>query len=127
MRTSSGRSRRTSGSPPVSRTSSTPRAAKIRVSRAISSKLRISSRRNHSSPSAGMQYVQRKLHLSVTEIRTEPICLPQPSTSGSPLRPVAARAPEGAFGLFGDKRAVSHALDDYLPEYDVRKRHETVV
>jgi hypothetical protein len=29
--------------------------------------------------------------------------------------------------LFGNNRPVSHALDDYLPEYDVRKRHETVV
>src|SRR5262249_908175 len=58
---------------------------RILVSLAISSNVRISSRRSHSSPSAGMQYVHRKLHLSVTEIRTEPIRRPQPSTSGSTL------------------------------------------
>ena len=83
MRTSSGRSRRTSGSPPVSRTSETPIAASNRASRAISSKLRISSRRSHSRPSAGMQYVQRKLHLSVTETRTLSIRRPHESLSSS--------------------------------------------
>ena len=42
--TSRGRPRRTVGSPPVRRIFSTPCATKIRASRVISSKLRISSR-----------------------------------------------------------------------------------
>ena len=81
--TSTGTSRRTSGSPPVSRTSSTPIAARIPTSRVISSKESTWSRPSHSRPSAGMQYVQRKLHLSVTDTRTDLISRPQPSTSGS--------------------------------------------
>src|SRR3954471_21261858 len=83
IRTRSGRSRRIRGSPPVSRTSETPIAASRRTSRAVSSNVSTSSRGSHCSPSAGMQYVQRKLHLSVTEMRTLSICRPQLSTSGS--------------------------------------------
>ena len=81
--TSRGRSRRTSGSPPVSRTSPTPMEASSATSRAISSKRRISSRSSQGSPSAGMQYWQRKLQRSVTEMRTSPIRRPWPSRSGS--------------------------------------------
>ena len=67
-----GNSRRTSGSPPVSRTSSIPRRTNSRTSRSISSKLRTPSLGSHSIPSAGMQYWQRKLHRSVTEtLRSE--------------------------------------------------------
>ena len=53
--TSRGKSRRASGSPPVSRTSVIPSAASTPTSRAISSKERIWSRSTHRIPSAGMQ------------------------------------------------------------------------
>ena len=52
------------------------------TSRAISSKVRSSSRSSHGRPSAGMQYWQRKLQRSVTEMRTSPIGRPWPSYSG---------------------------------------------
>src|SRR5215207_5105047 len=80
--TSVGNSRRTSGSPPVSRTSLTPISAITRTTRAISSKLRISSRSSHGRPSAGMQYWQRKLQRSVTDTRRSEMRLPWPSWSG---------------------------------------------
>ena len=51
--TSRGKPRRTSGSPPVSRTAFTPSETNRRTSRSISSKLRISARSIHGSPSAG--------------------------------------------------------------------------
>ena len=79
-----GKSRRTSGSPPVSRTSSIAhRRPSARTSRSISSKLRTSARSSQGSPSAGMQYWQRKLQRSVTETRRSEIRRPWPSTSGS--------------------------------------------
>src|SRR6476661_6683324 len=81
IETSRGNSRRTSGSPPVRRTSSTPRPAKTRTSRSISSKLRISPRSSQGRPPAGMQYWQRKLQRSVTETRRSEIRLPWPSVS----------------------------------------------
>ena len=83
--TSRGKSRRTSGSPPVRRTSSIPIAASRRTRRSISSKLRISERSSHGRPSAGMQYWQRKLQRSVTETRRSEMRRPWPSISGSAL------------------------------------------
>jgi hypothetical protein len=80
MATKRGRSRRTSGSPPVNRTDGTPMT---RTTRAISSNVKIASRSSHGSPSAGMQYWQRKLQRSVTETRRSRICRPCPSRSGS--------------------------------------------
>src|SRR5665811_2571028 len=77
------RSRRTSGSPPVTRTFSTPIEASTPTRRTISSKLRISSRSSQGSPSAGMQYWQRKLQRSVTETRRSDIRRPWPSRRGS--------------------------------------------
>jgi hypothetical protein len=52
----------------VIRIFSTPSPANKCASRPISSKLRISFRSIHTYSSKGMQYVHRKLHLSVTEI-----------------------------------------------------------
>ncbi len=73
MAMSRSRSRRSSGSPPVSRIFSTPRAAKKRASRAISSNVSSSLRgknaKSRPKTSRGMQYVQRKLQRSVTEMR----------------------------------------------------------
>ena len=70
---SRGRSRRTSGSPPVIRSFSTPSDTKARATRSISSNESTCSRgRNAKSlpkTSLGMQYVHRKLQRSVTEIR----------------------------------------------------------
>src|SRR3954471_12684805 len=83
MPASAGKSRRTSGSPPVSRTSPTPMSASSVTSRTISSKLRTSSRSSHGSPSAGMQYWQRKLQRSVADTRTSEMRRPWPSISGS--------------------------------------------
>src|SRR5437763_4268508 len=83
MRTRFGKSRRTSGSPPVSRTSVTPMPASTRTTRSISSKRSTSARSSHGSPSAGMQYWQRKLQRSVTETRRSEIGRPCPSTSWS--------------------------------------------
>ena len=51
--------------------------------RSISSKVRRSSRVSQSSPSAGMQYVQRKLQRSVTEMRRSRWTRPKPSISGT--------------------------------------------
>src|SRR3712207_150488 len=81
MATKLGRSRRTKGSPPVRRTERTPREASTRTTRSISSKRRISARSSHGSPSAGMQYWQRKLQRSVTDRRRSPISRPCPSVS----------------------------------------------
>ena len=83
IETSRGNSRRTSGSPPVRRRSVTPIRASTRTTRSISSKRRISSRSSQGSPSAGMQYWQRKLQRSVTETRRSEISRPWPSTRGS--------------------------------------------
>src|SRR5437870_12726717 len=57
--------------------------ASRRTRRSISSKVRISSRSSHGSPSAGMQYWQRKLQRSVTETRRSEISRPWPSRRGS--------------------------------------------
>src|SRR6059036_3440043 len=48
-------SRRASGSPAATSTFRTPRSAATRISRSVSSKVRISSRGNHSCNSCGMQ------------------------------------------------------------------------
>ncbi len=73
LRTSSGRSRRNKGSPPVRRSLRTPSPAKIEARRSISSKRRRSALlRNWWSRgywSSGMQYGQRKLQRSRTEMR----------------------------------------------------------
>src|SRR5438105_12102517 len=50
--------------------------------RTISSNVSTSLLGSHGSPSAGMQYVQRKLHLSVTEMRRSSAIRPNVSTSG---------------------------------------------
>src|SRR3954470_2755819 len=81
--TSRGKSRRTSGSPPVSRSSSTPSEANTRTSRSISSNDSRALRSSHGRPSAGMQYWQRKLQRSVTETRRSEMRRPCPSISGS--------------------------------------------
>src|SRR5579875_1932520 len=81
--TSFGKSRRTSGSPPVSRTSCTPMPASRPTSRTISSKRSTSERSSQGSPSAGMQYWQRKLQRSVTDTRRSAIRRPWPSSRGS--------------------------------------------
>src|SRR4051794_21302208 len=92
--TSRGKSRRTSGSPPVKRRSPTPIDTNSRTSRWTSSKVRIAERSSHGSPSAGMQYWPRKLQRSVTGTRRAPIRLPCPSKSGSrtPIRVEACSA-----------------------------------
>ena len=81
--TSFGKSRRTSGSPPVRRSSLTPISASTRTRRSISSKLRMSLRSSHGNPSAGMQYWQRKLQRSVTDTRRSVMQRPWPSKRGS--------------------------------------------
>jgi len=60
---------RTNGSPPVMRNFLTPKPAKTRAVRAISSNVRICSRLIQGYSSSGMQYVQRKLQRSVMEMR----------------------------------------------------------
>ena len=67
---------------PVRRMPSKPkRSTKTRAMRAVSSKVRISSRASHSMPSSGMQYVHRKLQRSVTEMRRSRWTRPKLSTS----------------------------------------------
>ena len=83
--TNFSRSRLTSGSPPVSLNFSTPcSCTKIRVTRAISSNVSSAEDgrnwKSRPNTSLGMQYVHRKLHRSVTEIRK--------SCSGLPSRSV---------------------------------------
>jgi hypothetical protein len=80
-RTISTSSGRTVGSPPVSLTSVTPRPANTRTTRSISSTDSSSSLASHGSPSAGMQYVQRKLQRSVNETRRSVTTRPRASTS----------------------------------------------
>ena len=84
---SAGTSRRTSGSPPVMRTPLTPTEQRMRVSRSISSYVSTSERPSHGRPSAGMQYLQRKLQRSVIEIRTDSMRRPNESTSGGRIGP----------------------------------------
>src|ERR1019366_974493 len=83
--TSRSMSRRRSGSPPVRRNLATPSRTNSCARRAISSKVNNSarSRKAKSRPktSFGMQYVQRKLHRSVTEIRRSRSGRPRASTA----------------------------------------------
>ncbi len=53
--TSSTRSRRSSGSPPVMRTFVTPRLLKMRTRRSVSSYVRMDCRGSHTYSSSGMQ------------------------------------------------------------------------
>ena len=111
VRISSGRSRRTSGSPPVMRSLWTPSPTKIEASRVISSNDSTCSlgRNAKSRPntSAGMQYGQRKLQRSVTEIRRSRNA--RPKRSGRPGRPskASAPAPGAASPFVADARARS--------------------
>ena len=82
IRTSVGRSARTVGSPPVTLIERTPSPTKMPSRRADSSNVRISLLGSQASPSAGMQYVQRKLHRSVTETRRSSAIRPNESISG---------------------------------------------
>ena len=77
-----GRSARTVGSPPVTFSERTPSPTKIPRSRVSSSKVSSSDRGSQASPSAGMQYVHRKLQRSVTEIRRSSATRPKVSISG---------------------------------------------
>mmetsp|Transcript_18576 Transcript_18576/g.57085 ORF Transcript_18576/g.57085 Transcript_18576/m.57085 type:complete len:348 (+) Transcript_18576:393-1436(+) len=63
------RSGRSVGSPPVSRTFVAPIRAKSRARRSISAVVSSFESSDRGTPSAGMQYVHRKLHRSVSEIR----------------------------------------------------------
>ena len=84
-RTRSGSLARTVGSPPVSRMLRIPKRSTTRLAtRDISSKESRSSRGSHSRPSAGMQYRQRKLHRSVTEMRRSRWTRPNPSINSPP-------------------------------------------
>ena len=79
--TRTGRWARTVGSPPVRRMLSKPkRSTHTRATRSISSKVSSSVRGSHCMPSSGMQYVQRKLQRSVTEIRRSRWTRPNEST-----------------------------------------------
>ncbi len=69
MPTSSGQPARTRGSPPVMRTLPMPQVTATRAKATISSKRRMSSCPRAHTPSAGMQYVQRRLQRSVIERR----------------------------------------------------------
>src|SRR4029079_1432228 len=62
---------------------SMPSCASSATMRSISSKCRTASRSSHGSPSAGMQYWQRKLQRSVTESRRSAVRRPCRSTSVS--------------------------------------------
>ena len=77
--------------------SPTPIDASSATRRSISSKRRISSRSSQGSPSAGMQYWQRKLQRSVTETRT------------SPMRPPVAVAEGLALGLAPTARVLAYS------------------
>ena len=70
------------GSPPVTLIDRTPSPTKMPSSRVDSSNVRISLFGSQASPSAGMQYVQRKLQRSVTETRRSSAIRPNESTSG---------------------------------------------
>ena len=61
--------RRTRGSPPVRRTFRTPQATAARAISKSSSTEQMSSCRFFSTPSAGIQYRQRRSHRSVTDRR----------------------------------------------------------
>ena len=65
----------TSGSPPVTRTFRIPSEAAASTARIISSSVSISSCRSLQTPSAGIQYRQRRLHRSVTDRRKYVISL----------------------------------------------------
>src|SRR4051794_11993711 len=84
-----GRSRRTRGSPPVMRSLWTPRPTNTRATRSSSSNestsLRGRNAKSRPNTSAGMQYGQRKLQRSVTEIRRSRRA--RPRASGRPGDP----------------------------------------
>src|SRR5262245_427991 len=70
------------GSPPVIRRRRNPSGASWRTTAVISSYERISDFGSHGIPSAGMQYTQRKLQRSVTEMRRYSIERPNWSIAG---------------------------------------------
>ena len=80
--TSSSRFLRSKGSPPVNRTVLMPsRSTPMAISRRISSSVSTSAPGIQSSPSAGMQYVHRRLQRSVSETRRSVAIRPKPSAS----------------------------------------------
>ena len=80
--TITSRSGCTSGSPPVSRMLVIPRSTNSAARRTNSSSVSRWAFVNQSSPSAGMQYVHRSEHRSVSETRRSVATRPNPSTSG---------------------------------------------
>ena len=74
LSTTSTASRLTRGSPPVRRTFVTPRPTSNAVSRVSSAGCIRRSCGSNSTPSAGMQYVQRKLHLYAVQQRKGVTC-----------------------------------------------------
>jgi hypothetical protein len=79
----SGRSARTVGSPPVIFSDRTPSRTNTATTLVSSSNVRRSSLGSQVRPSAGMQYVHRKLQRSVTETRRSSATRPNASTSGA--------------------------------------------
>ena len=102
LRTRSLRPARTRGSPPVSLMDRTPSRRATSATRTISSKESRSDRGRNVIPRSGMQYVHRRLHRSVTEIRRSSWIRPKESTKGpsvgidpSGATPAAGRRPPG--------------------------------
>ena len=95
--TTSSRCLATNGSPPVNRTLVMPSLVTAMRSRRVSSSVRSScSPGNQSSPSAGMQYVQRRLQRSVSDTRRSVATRPKVSTIGPSVGiPLTGRCTDG--------------------------------
>mmetsp|Transcript_5935 Transcript_5935/g.21183 ORF Transcript_5935/g.21183 Transcript_5935/m.21183 type:complete len:315 (-) Transcript_5935:277-1221(-) len=85
-------SRRTSGSPPVSRILVTPACTNSAARRTISSLVSRCDASDSVTPSAGMQYRHRRLHRSVSEMRRYVCSRPKESVSGFAARTVGSIA-----------------------------------
>ncbi len=112
-RTISTRSGRVSGSPPVKRTSRTPRSWTAMVTRrAISSGVSNSPRGTMGRPSAGMQYVQRSEQALVIDTRRSRAMRPNLSTrNGVSGRPTVERARWRTVGM---PSATGHMVTDFF-------------
>ena len=96
--------RRSSGSPPVSRICRTPSPTNTPTTRSSSSSVSISGFGSQGSPSAGMQYVHRRLQRSVTETRRSRAT--RPNWSGIPTSPGAPTGRSVGIGQGGHRPTV---------------------
>ena len=113
------RSRRTSGSPPVMRTRRTPRdSTAIRTSRTSSAPVSRPAAGVSATPSAGMQYLHRNEHLSVTDRRRSVATRPNRSSNSGTSGRAGAGPGRSARRISGQPSVV--ALTPHCRSYPAR-------